>query len=284
MQSVLTERFLECFSRLKELNKVRSGRQFAISLDYLPQSFGEILNGRRDVTIELLRKAVEVYGFNPEYICRGEGGFFVGETKHGASRILTIVTDRDDNERIIHVPVKAQAGYACDMLEPSFVEELPHYTLPDYNYKIGTHRSFDVAGDSMDPTLSDGDTIICSFIDHLQWESSIKNNHVYVIITRGDVLVKRVMNHLRKHRHLELISDNDFYPSIRLNVNDIREVWIVRTKISTFSHIPPDRSSGGASGNMDDLHQIIMEQSSQIKTLNSTIEKLLVRTAAEVHG
>lgn len=276
MQSPVTERFLECFERLKALNKVRSGRQFAMSLDYLPQSFGEIIKGRRDVTIELLRKAVEVYQFNPEYICRGEGGFFCGEGKHEASRILTIMTDREDNERIIHVPVKAQAGYACGTLEPEFMEELPHYTLPDYNYKVGTHRSFDVAGDSMEPSIQNGDKIICSYLDHFQWESSIRNNYVYVIVTTGDVLVKRVINNLRKHRHLELISDNSFYPSIRMNVNDIREVWAVRTKISTFSHMPPETNNGN--GNMDDLHHIIMEQSTQIKMLNKTIEKLLEKT------
>ena len=276
MQSPVTDRFLECFERLKALNKVRSGRQFAMSLDYLPQSFGEIIKGRRDVTIELLRKAVEVYQFNPEYICMGEGGFFCGEGMHEATRVLTIMTDREDNERIIHVPVKAQAGYACEALEPEFLEELPHYTLPDYNYKVGTHRSFDVAGDSMEPSIQNGDKIICSYLDHFQWESSIRNNYVYVIVTTGDVLVKRVINNLRKHRHLELISDNSFYPPIRMNVNDIREVWAVRTKISTFSHMPPDTNNGN--GNMDDLHHIIMEQSAQIKMLNKTIEKLLEKT------
>lgn len=277
MNNIVTRRFIECFERLKELNKVRSGRQFAMSLEYLPQSFSEILKGRRDVTIELLRKAVETYKFNPLYICHGEGGMFIGDAIHEASRILTIITDNDNNEKILHVPVKAQAGYASDMLEAEFIEELPSYTLPDYNYKVGTHRSFDVAGDSMEPTLSEGDRVICSYIDHFQWESSIKNNHVYVIVTKGDVLVKRVLNNIRRHRHLMLLSDNDFYPEIRLNVNEIREVWVVRTKITTFSHLPPDKTPVSIENTTHDLHEIIMEQSNQIKSLNATIEKLLVK-------
>lgn len=276
MRNIVTDRFLQCYERLKELNKVRSGRQFALSLDYLPQSFSEILKGRRDVTIELLRKAVEVFEFNPDFILSGQGGLFIGEATHVSSRVLTVTVDADGEERITHVPVKAQAGYACEMLEQEFVHELPSYTLPDYSFKVGTHRSFDVAGDSMEPSLNDGDTIICSYIDHFQWESSIKNNHVYVIVTIGDVLVKRVKNNLRKHRHLELHSDNEFYQPIRVNVADIREVWVVRSRLSAFSHIPPDK--GSSQGNIDDLHNIIVEQSAQINTLNKTIEKLLAQS------
>ncbi|MFT5385521.1 MAG: hypothetical protein ACI81W_002929, partial [Saprospiraceae bacterium] len=66
--SIVTQRFIKCHNHLKEEGTVRSSRQFALSLDYLPQSLSEILKGRRDVTIELLRKAVEKYKINPVYI------------------------------------------------------------------------------------------------------------------------------------------------------------------------------------------------------------------------
>ena len=56
MNSIVTERFIKCHDKLLANNQVRSSRQFAISLDYLPQSLSEIVKGRRDVTIELLRK------------------------------------------------------------------------------------------------------------------------------------------------------------------------------------------------------------------------------------
>lgn len=69
--NTVTKRFLDCFEQLKLTNKVRSGRQFAVSLDYLPQSFSEIVNGRREVTVELLRKATEQYGLNPAYLLMG---------------------------------------------------------------------------------------------------------------------------------------------------------------------------------------------------------------------
>lgn len=70
--NTVTKRFLDCFEQLKRTHKVRSGRHFAVSLDYLPQSFSEIVNGRREVTVELLRKATEQYCLNPAYLLMGQ--------------------------------------------------------------------------------------------------------------------------------------------------------------------------------------------------------------------
>ncbi|MCC6724204.1 MAG: helix-turn-helix transcriptional regulator, partial [Saprospiraceae bacterium] len=149
MNSIITDRFIKCHNKLREDGKVRSSRMFALTLDYLPQSLSEILKGRRDVTIELLRKAVEEYNINPGYLFTGEGTMFLTGEENKSFRTLTVVTDRDDEERIVHVPVPAQAGYAGEQLDPVFMEDLPTFTLPDYKYKTGTHRSFDVSGDSM---------------------------------------------------------------------------------------------------------------------------------------
>lgn len=280
MNHIVTQRFIECFEQLKQLNTVRSSRQFAMSLDYLPQSFSEVLNGNRNVTIDLLQKAVEVYNFNPIFVCKGVGPHFCNDANHDSSRVLTVIIDSDNNERIMHVPVKAQAGYAGETLDPVLVEELPTYTLPDYAFKVGTHRSFDVAGDSMEPSLNDGDKIICSYIEHNHWESGIKDHNVYVIVTQGDVLVKRVVNNLRKHRHLELHSDNDYYPQIRVNVNTIREVWHVRARLSRFCHqLPanPVRDDNNNTEHTSELMKTINEQNEMIRKLNSTIEKIVLR-------
>lgn len=279
MNSVVTQRFIKCHDKLKDENRVRSSRQFALSLEYLPQSLSEILKGRRDVTIELLRKAVETYKINPVYIYTGEGPMFMSEEDHKSFRVLTIVTNVEDDERIVHVPVPAQAGYAGELSDPSFIQDLPTFSLPDYKYKVGTHRSFDVAGDSMEPTLFEGDKVICSFLEPTLWENSIKDNYVYVVVTRGDVVVKRVNNLLKKGKYLELFSDNDFYEPYRVNMGDIREIWYVRAKISPF--LPsPQNIKRYLHDEMADLKKVVNEQSRMINALNQTIEKLVEREEA----
>ena len=283
MNSIVTQRFIKCHDKLKEENRVRSSRQFALSLDYLPQSLSEILKGRRDVTIELLRKAVDTYKVNPVYIYTGEGPMFMSEEDHQSFRVLTIVTNAQEDERIVHVPVPAQAGYPGELTDPSFIQELPTFTLPDYKYKVGTHRSFDVAGDSMEPTLFEGDKVVCSFLEPTLWETAIKDSYVYVIVTRADVVVKRVFNHLRqdKLKQLELISDNNFYEPYRIGIGDIREVWYVRARISPF--LPsPQNVQRYIREEVIELRKVINEQSTLINTLNRTIEKLIQKEKEEV--
>ena len=274
MSNIVTQRFVKCHAKLKAENQVRSSRQFALSLDYLPQSLSEILKGRRDVTIELLRKAVEKYKINPVYIYTGEGPMFMSEEGDKSFRVLTIVTNSNEDERIVHVPVPAQAGYAVDMSDPTFIQDLPHFTLPDYKYKVGTHRSFDVAGDSMEPTLFEGDKVICSYLEPTIWETAIKDNYVYVVVTRGDVVVKRAYNFLKEKQYLELRSDNQFYEPYQLNLGDIREIWYVRAKISPF--LPsPQNIKRYLYDEMQELKQTINNQSKLISNLNETVEKLL---------
>jgi len=274
MSNIVTQRFIKCHDKLREDNRVRSSRQFALSLDYLPQSLSEILKGRRDVTIELLRKAVEKYKINPVYIYTGEGPMFMSEEAHKSFRVLTIVTNTHDDERIVHVPIPAQAGYAAEMTDPSFIQDLPTFSLPDYKYKVGTHRSFDVSGDSMEPTLFEGDKVICSYLEPTLWENSIKDNYVYIVVTRADVVVKRVFNQLKEKQQLELHSDNDFYEPYTVNVGDIREIWYVRAKISPF--LPsPQNIQNYLRDEMGELKNTITEQNRMIQNLNKTIEQLV---------
>ena len=267
MNSIVTDRFIKCHDKLREEGKVRSSRQFALSLDYLPQSLSEILKGRRDVTIELLRKAVEEYNLNPLYIFTGEGTMFQTGNEGQDFRLLTVVTDDSRDERIVHVPIPAQAGYAGEMLDPAFIEDLPTFSLPDYKYKVGTHRSFDVSGDSMEPTLFEGDKVVCSFLEPGLWETALKDNYVYVVVTRGDVVVKRVFNKIKEGRQLELRSDNDFYDTYTVPVGDVREVWYVRAKISPF--LPsPNNIENYVRAEVKELKQMLREQSKLIENLN----------------
>lgn len=280
MKSIVTQRFISCHNKLKEENRIRSSRQFAMSLDYLPQSLSEILKSRRDVTIELIRKAVEQYHFNPVYLYTGEGPMFMTEEDHKSFRVLTIVTNGQEDERIVHVPVPAQSGYAGEQVDPSFIQDLPTFSLPDYKYKVGTHRGFDVSGDSMEPTLFEGDKVVCSFLEPTLWESAIKDNYVYVIITRADVMVKRVNNFLKSDKQLEVISDNAYYEPTRINLGDIREMWYVRAKISPF--LPsPQNIKNYLLDEVRELKQSLANQGKLLSNLNDSVEKMMDNGAKE---
>jgi hypothetical protein len=274
MNSIVTQRFINCHNKLRKEQRVKSSRQFAMQLEYLPQSLSEILKNRRDVTIELIRKAVEIYKMNPVYLFSGEGPLFMKEDDHKNFKVLTIVTDAQNDERIVHVPIPAQAGYASESSDPTFVQELPTYTLPDYKYKVGTHRSFDVSGDSMEPTLFEGDKVVCSYLEPTLWENSLKDSYVYVFVTKGDVLVKRVNNKIRDEKCVTLISDNAYYEPYDVKITEVVEIWYVRAKISPF--LPsPSNVKNMIKGEMDELRKTIQNQSRVIENLYKTIETLV---------
>jgi Peptidase S24-like len=266
-QNPATIRFIKCLNTLMSENKVRSHRKFAESVNYLPQSISEITKGRRDVPIEVVIKAMEVYGLSANYIMAGEGTPYKDQMPDEL-RVLTIVTNDIGNERIVHVPQAAQAGYLHEQLDPVYMRNLPTFTLPGYQYDSQTYRCFEVSGDSMEPTLFDGEQIVCGYVEPGRWAVSLRDQHVYVVVTKGDVLVKRIRLHNRERRLLELVSDNSFYPPQTCSFDDIREFWIVKTKISPFLHSPPRN---------DESHQITMqrieEQQKQILVLTEMLTR-----------
>lgn len=247
-----------------------------MELEYLPQSLSEILKGRRDVTIELIRKAVEVYKLNPIFIFTGEGSMTLSDEINKDFRVLTVVTDVSDDERIVHVPVPAQSGYVSELNNPSFIQNLPSFTLPDYKYKVGTHRCFDVSGDSMEPTLFEGDKVVCSFIEPNLWQTAVKDNYVYVIVTNDDIVTKRVSNQLKINKVLELLSDNNYYERYSIPLSAIKEIWYVRAKLSPF--LPsPNRINNLLVDEIQSLKEALREQTTNMGNLSETIEKLVFR-------
>lgn len=267
MSSIISERFILAVNQLIKENKVKSIRQFCQSINYLPQSISQVIHGQRDVTIDVLRNAIEKYNINPLFLFMGEGSVFIEAEELYNFKTITIVTDRDQNERIVHVPMPAQAGYADGFNNLEMIRDLPSYTLPDITYQTGTYRSFDVKGDSMHPTIEEQEILICSYLEPTLWESAIRDHHVYVIVTHNDVVVKRVINKLRRHKHLELHSDNEAFNMYRVNGNEIREIWFVKSKISKFRHSASPHFQNQHNEDLKAYLQTIQAQADIISTL-----------------
>ncbi len=264
------ERLYTCIMRLCEMEKVSSFRQFAMSIDYLPDNLYNILHSSIDLQPDLIRKVCNQYEISYSYITSGSGPMFINESPKSDFRVLTVVTDARNTERIVHVPVPAQAGYVSDLADPVFYSELPTYSLPDFRFSQGTHRSFDVSGDSMEPALFSGDIVICNFIEPNQWTYGIKDDHVYVIVTNTDVVVKRVRNMIRSKRSFLLISDNEYYKPYHVPVENVREVWNVQMRLQTFEHT---QYTNPLEDIVNQQNDTIKEQQEMIRFLKQTIEK-----------
>lgn len=146
------------------------------------------------------------------------------------SRMPKVVTvDGSGKDNVVLVPVKAAAGYLLGYGDAEFIQSLPTFSLP--NIQNGTFRMFQVEGNSMYPTLSDKSYVVGEWVEN--WIKDIKDNRIYVTVCDNGVLVKRVLNRLKKYENLYLKSDNrKEHPNVTLEPNQIKEVWAVKMHLS----------------------------------------------------
>ena len=279
MHNKLTERFIECLNLIKEQNNIPSNRQFAKAIGIHNQCLSDITTGKRPVNADHILKLVTSYNINANYIFSGEGAIFDnldGNNKKPIpdNGIITIVTNEEGQEKIVHVPVAAQAGYIDQFLDPVFIEELPTFNLPDSRFSTGTHRCFDITGDSMEPSLFAGEKLVCSYIDPENWAGNLRNNYVYVIVTSSGLVVKRIVNWIKDSQELILKSDNSFYDNYTIPIEEVKEIWLVTYKISPFMP-SPNNIRNALHKEVDSLRSTISDQSKMILSLNTTIEKML---------
>jgi len=246
--SNVTKRFLLCLDKLIEEGKVRSKRHFALTIGYHAQGISEMVAGRRDAPLELIEKAVSTFHFNPYFLFTGMGHMFSGTSLDDGLRLrnLTVVTDQKGDERIVHVPYPAQAGYGKLLDDPVFIQELPSYQLPDPQFRSGSYRSFEIAGTSMEPTFRPNDVVIAAFIEPRYWEQAIKKNQIYIIVTHQEVIIKRIVNRIRADKMLDCISDNEEFEVYSIPADEILEVWKVRMKLTTHLDPPPSQVNTNA--------------------------------------
>lgn len=168
-------------------------------------------------------------------------------------RVLSISVDKDDNENIELVPLKASAGYLNGYADPEYVAKLPKFYLP--MFKQGTYRAFEIKGDSMLPLVS-GTIIIGEYLEN--W-SDIKTAETYVIISKTEgVVYKRAGNKFKENRNLKLVSDNPVYEPYEISGEDVLEVWKAKAYISTHLPMPtPEPTLESLTGMMAQMQRSI---------------------------
>ncbi len=265
--SNVTKRFLVCLEKLVEERHVRSKRHFALSIGYHAQGISEMLGGRRDVPLELIEKAVNLYRFNPHFLFSGEGSPFAGNGADDGLRLrnLTVMTDQKGFERIVHVPYPAQAGYGNLLDDPTYMQDLPSYQLPDPQFRSGSYRSFEIAGASMEPTFKPNDIVIASFVEPRYWEQAIKNHQLFIIVTKQEVVIKRIVNRIKADKCIDCMSDNEEFSTYSISASDILEVWKVRMKLTSHLEAPAFQSVS--------ITQQLMAQQKMLENLQHQFSK-----------
>jgi hypothetical protein len=83
--------------------------------------------------------------------------------------------------------------------------------------------------------------VIAAFIEPRFWEQAIKSSQIYIVVTKKDVVIKRIVNHIKANQTIECCSDNAAYEAYRIELDDILEVWKARVKLTSHIDAPAPR-------------------------------------------
>ena len=143
-----------------------------------------------------------------------------------------VTVDTSDNKVVPIVEPKASAGSAFILDEPDYYKDLPTFTFPGFFLGTGTYASFPVKGDSMHPTIKQGDYVIAREIDL----RNIRNGEVYVVVYQADsrphFFVKRAYYFVGEE-NVTLQSDNDDYLNEEIAVLSILKIYHVEACYTT---------------------------------------------------
>lgn len=222
-------------ANLKYLRKKKglTQQQFADNMEIKRSLIGAYEEDRAEPKYDLLKKIAEYFDLTiDEFINEKIDDKWKPKPKSQGSnlRVLSISVDKDDNENIELVPVKASAGYLNGLADPQYIQDLPKFQLPIPALRQGTYRAFEIKGDSMLP-IQPGSIIIGEYLEN--W-NDIKVGDTYVIISKDEGIVyKRAGNRFKEDRELKLVSDNKVYEPYAVPAEDILEIWKAKAYLST---------------------------------------------------
>ena len=235
----LNNRFIEVFELLKERGDIilndRNGKGIGDFADKIlgNRAYGHIIRAflnqkdKRVIDYRQARILCQEYDVNESYLIDGLGtpfGFEVPKSKSSSNNAYT------PQGNILYTTVQAFAGSGADVGSTT-AENNHFFSIP--GLRGSGLVAFPIDGRSMEPVISDGDTLICREINGL---SDIKDNEIYAIKNNGTLWVKyvqRVINNKGQVTSLRMISANNLeYQPFTEDVNEGTNLYKVIRRIS----------------------------------------------------
>lgn len=203
--------------RLRELIGSESVLSFARMCEIPESSLRNYLNGRVP-GIDIASKIATVTGSSIEWLVLGQGS----RTAAARSQLQMMQsTDLPGFTLVPRLDVQASAGNGALALSEEPIDFLAFQEswLRERNINPKYARVLTTRGDSMEPTIRDGDVLLVdTSIDR------IRDNSIYIVVYDGFVLVKRV--HGRVDGSIMLISDNERYPPENVSAHDVPNIHV----------------------------------------------------------
>lgn len=212
-------------------------RQIREELGYTQSSFAQKLGvgnttteyerGRTKLTGELVLRLLSDYNVNPLWLYgESDRKYLDPRAKEVSPSVVSV--DNSGFENILMVNQKAAAGYAGNLNNEEFHEQLPAFSFPIPEYRNATFRCFQVEGFSMSPSILPEEWVITEAVENI---NQIKDGMIYVIVDPESIRIKQVHNN-PDMRCLTLVSLNPEYPQELVGYDQVMEIWKFHSRIS----------------------------------------------------
>lgn len=196
-------------------------------------SRGYVYNLKKSPSTEKLRNILTTFPeLSQAWLLTGEGEMLEGNARDLGSVYAATPGDRDSIVMVDYIPVSAQASFTeyLGQSDARYEEKLPLIATPAERAEIDRYKIFEVAGDSMFPTLVSGSKILVKSIPESSWHNA---EGVVVAVFLDYVVIKRVKsNHFFTDHYIILSSDNPEYGEMTVQFSDIRALYKARRVVS----------------------------------------------------
>lgn len=200
--------------RLKQLIGSRSGRSFAKDVNISYSTLHNYLTNTSVPTLDNLVALAEYTGVSLEWLATG-----TGMEQNQSTQTITVEDDfvKIDDFR----DVRISAGFGADNDDYIDVDttKVESSWLAARRLKAKDCAMFLVSGDSMYPTLKDGEEIIVD-----RSKKDLTEGKIFVINHGGSMLVKKIQF---SYDGIELISDNSTYRPIQLTADEANSIIVI---------------------------------------------------------
>ncbi len=230
MENLVSERLTLLIDHIANSNE----KKFAESIGVKPAVINNYTTGKQQSKpgFEVMSKILDKYPHvNIDWLITGFGTMLKTDKKNVPFQVLVSTQDVSGNLVVPVINRKAAANYLTGHQSQEYFEQLDTLNLPA-TFRKGTQSfALQVSGDSMQPTLHDGDLVICSPCETLDWEY-LNDGEVYVVVSEKGLQVKRIKNQLRTKQNMVFVSDNKFHKPFTLHAQEIQELWKVNYRLS----------------------------------------------------
>lgn len=229
-EHIVNQRFKRVYEELEAQVRIRGKSDLAEQLGTYNHVVNSILKGKRNITIDQLAKLFEHYGVNANYLFGLSEQMFRRQSSDIPVRRLDEL-QLQGRQNITLVPHRALAGYALDYHDGAYLEGMQRFSIPGQE---GPLIAFEISGDSMMPTITNGDIVVC---EPMERGELLRDNQVYVIVT--DVVVAKRIQQIKEGSRvsqLRLISDNaHVYKPYEVDLEDVRQILKVKCRLTNYA-------------------------------------------------